>query len=348
MFSIQKYYKRRRNYSMKRVIKWGILSTASIAQKAIIPALQASENSEVYAIASESNKSKQAAETFNILKAYDSYMELLEDPDIEAVYIPLPNSLHKKWVIEAAKKGKHILCEKPAALNSADLREMEKACVENNVLFMEAYMYQFHPQHQRVKEIIASGEIGNVKHMTATFTFQLDLNTRDIRINPELGGGSIFDIGCYCIHASLYLLNQQPKEVYVSGDIPSNVGVDLTATGLLTFDNGITAGFHCSFDEPMSHHYEIFGTKGAIRVPFAFRPDLRDGEGIISVTNENGEMRQESVYGDQYLLQVEHFSTCILEQRPIYTGEQSNQNLSIIEACYQSLRTKKPVIIEKK
>ncbi len=332
---------------MKRVIKWGILSTANIAQKQIIPALQAAENNEVYAIASESNKSKQVAETLNIPKAYDSYMELLADPDIEAVYVPLPNSLHKKWVIEAANKGKHILCEKPAALHSADLREMTNACAENNVLFMEAFMYQFHPQHQRVKEIIASGEIGDVKHMRAAFTFQLDLNKSDIRINPELGGGSIFDIGCYCIHASLFLLDQEPKEVYVSGNITANVGVDLTASGLLTFDNGITAGFHCSFEEPMTHQYEIFGTKGAIRVPFAFRPDLRDGEGIISITDENGEAREEHVSGDQYLLQVEHFSTSILQQQPINKGKLSNKNLGVIEACYQSLRTKSPVRVEK-
>lgn len=331
---------------MNRVIKWGILSTASIAQKAIIPALKKSKNSEVYAIASENNKSKQTASLFNIPKAYDSYLDLLEDQEIEAVYIPLPNTLHKKWVIEAANKGKHVLCEKPAALKSDDLKEMINACKQNNVLFMEAFMYQFHPQHQSVKEIISSGEIGDVKHMTSAFTFQLD-NKNDIRLNSELGGGSIFDVGCYCIHASLFILNQEPKEVYVSGDIPSNLGVDITASGLLTFDNGSTAGFHSSFEEPMSNQYEVFGTRGSIQVPFAFRPDLREGKGTIRVTNENGITREESVYGDQYILQVEYFSQCILEQQPIYKGEQSIHNLKVIEACYQSLKNNKPAKIEK-
>ncbi|HAQ06782.1 MAG TPA: gfo/Idh/MocA family oxidoreductase, partial [Bacillus bacterium] len=143
-----------------RKIKWGILSTANIALTQVIPAIQRSAKAEVEAIASSNGKAEVAAAKLNIPRAYETYEELLQDPNIDAVYIPLPNSLHRKWVLEAARHGKHVLCEKPAALNAEEMIEMDRYCKEQNVLFMEAFMYQFHPQHERVKEIIASGEIG--------------------------------------------------------------------------------------------------------------------------------------------------------------------------------------------
>ncbi len=156
----------------------------------------------------------EVAKRFSIEKTYDSYEKLLDDPDIDAVYIPLPNHLHKKWVIEAAKKGKHILCEKPAAISSDEVREMENACKENGVLFMEAFMYYFHPQHERVKEIIDAGEIGDVSYMQAGFSFYLDegRRTNSIKMSDETGGGSIYDVGCYAIHSSeiFYDLSQKP------------------------------------------------------------------------------------------------------------------------------------------
>lgn len=319
---------------MDKVMKWGILSTANIAQQSIIPAIQHSKNSEVYGIASESGKATEVANSFQIQKAYDSYYALLEDPEIEAVYIPLPNALHKKWVIESAKKGKHVLCEKPAALNLSDLEEMVQTCAENDVFFMEGFMYQFHPQHQRVKEILSSGEIGEIRHINSVFTFQLDLSSNDIRLNRDLGGGCVFDVGCYCIHSSLLLLNQDPKQVYVSSNLSSSkTDVETTASGLLTFDKGVTMTFHCSFEEPMTHQYEIFGTKGSIRIPFAFRPDLREGEGVITVTDNNGTIREEQVYGDQYLLQIEHFVQSIQEKKADQTTNLSLRNLKLIEAC---------------
>ena len=140
-------------------IRYGILSTANIAQKELIPAIERSENAEVTAIASLSGKAAEVAKKFNIPKAYDSYEELLDDKDVDAVYIPLPNHLHKEWVIKAAEKGKHVLCEKPTALTVDETKELVKACQDNGVKYMEAFMYQFHTQHDRVKEIIASGEI---------------------------------------------------------------------------------------------------------------------------------------------------------------------------------------------
>src|SRR5699024_125214 len=146
--------------NMNQTIRWGVLSTAKIAQKELIPAIKRAVNAEVTGIASSSEeKAKEVAQKFSIQKVYSSYEQLLDDPEIDAVYIPLPNHLHKEWVIKAANKGKHILCEKPAAVNAAEFEEMQAVCEEQDVIFMEAFMYHFHPQHERVKEIIASGEI---------------------------------------------------------------------------------------------------------------------------------------------------------------------------------------------
>src|SRR5690625_3183065 len=155
----------------KTRVRWGILSTAGIAQKELIPAFQRSTNAEVVGIATRSSneKASEIAKKFGIKKTYDSYEKLLENPNIDAVYIPLPNHLHKKWVIKAAEKGKHILCEKPAAISANEVREMEVACKEHGVLFMEAFKYYFHPQHQRVKQIIDADEIGEVSYMQAGF-----------------------------------------------------------------------------------------------------------------------------------------------------------------------------------
>jgi xylose dehydrogenase (NAD/NADP) len=329
------------------IVNWGILSTANIAKKAVIPALQSIENAKVYAIASSNERVNEVAEEFEIPHIYTSYDELLDDPFIQAVYIPLPNTLHKEWVIKAAKKGKHVLCEKPAALTSGDAQEMVEACEQHNVLFMEAFMYQFQPQHPRVKEVISSGEIGEVRHIQSTFTFKLDFekNQHNIRLNPELGGGSMWDVGCYCVHSARFLLGQEPTEAFVTGDIHPTFNVDTKAAGILSFPKGVTVSFDCSFEQPMIEQYVVAGTKGTITVPYAFRSDRRlESIGEIIIKTEDGKQRTETYSGNQYELQVEHFSACILEnQKTMYTGQQTVNNIKVIEACYQSLYNGVPV-----
>ncbi|WP_335869557.1 Gfo/Idh/MocA family protein [Bacillus sp. 2205SS5-2] len=323
-------------------VNWGILSTANIARKAIIPALIDAENCEVRAIASSNAKVDEIAKEFDIPTVYKSYEELIDDNSIEVVYIPLPNALHKEGVLKAAARGKHILVEKPAALTSEDVEEMKRACEENDVLLMEAFMYQFQPQHQRVKEIIATGEIGEVRHLNSAFTFSLNFeeNRQNIRLNPELGGGSIWDVGCYCIHSTRMILEEEPTSVYVSGDIHPEFGIDTKATGILNFSNGVTATFYSSFEESMRNTYEVRGTKGSIFLPNAYRSDkVGEGEGEILITNESGETRTEMVKGQQYVMQVQHFSDCVLTgETPSYTITQTTQNIKTIEACYRSLR----------
>lgn len=187
------------------------------------------------------------AQELGISKAYDSYKKLLDDPDVNAVYIPLPNSLHAEWTIQAAKKKKHVLCEKPAALCEEDVRRMIETCEENGVLFMEAFMYQFHPQHERVKQLLADGEIGEVKYMCAHFSFYLQDRETNIRMNAKLGGGSLLDVGCYCVHSTRHILDAEPIELFVQSYVDPHRSVDLTANGWMRMENGVLAQFTCSF-----------------------------------------------------------------------------------------------------
>lgn len=333
---------------MSKSVRWGILSTAKIAQEAVIPAIVEAQIAEVIAIASNSGKAKEVASRFNIPKAYESYEELLNDPEIDAVYIPLPNSLHAEWTIKAANEGKHVLCEKPAALTEQELKEMVEACERNRVVFMEAFMYQFHPQHKRVKEILSSGEIGDVKLMRASFSYYMDPQEREknIRMNRALGGGSLYDVGCYCLHALRNILDTEPVKIYAEAVIDPDHQVDLLVNGVCELANGVKGVFDCSFDMVLRNKYEIVGTKGVIEVPGAFRPDLisPDEAGLIRITDSEGNTREEKIPGRQYVLEVEHFSQCVLEgKKPLYTGKSSLFNMRAIDACYESIRSGKAI-----
>ena len=320
-------------------VRWGILSTAKIAQKSLIPAFERANNAVVTGIASSSGKAEEAAAQFNITKAYSSYEAMLQDPDIDAVYIPLPNHLHKKWTIEAAKHGKHILCEKPASLTAEETKEMVDFCRESNVKFMEAFMYQFHPQHERVREIIKSGEIGEVKFMRASFSFFLAQPEGNIKMDPIKGGGSLYDVGCYAIHSIRNILGAEPVEVDVHANIDSDYQVDTSAFGYMKMENGVHAHFDCSFDMVFRAEYEVIGTEGQIKVPRAFRPDNHGGEGLV-IVHIGEETREEKIVADIYREEVEHISQVILENgEPSYSGENAIQNMRVIEACYQSIHT---------
>lgn len=188
---------------MGKKLRFGIMSTARIAKNSMIPGILKSELCEVEAVASrDAAKAKDLADRYKIGKSFGSYDELLADPEIDAVYIPLPNHLHKSWTIKAAEAGKHVLCEKPAALTVADVREMVEAARKNGVLFAEAFMYRYHPKHARVREIIEIGEIGELRGIHGSFTCSNADDKSNVRYSKEMGGGSIYDLGCYPISAA--------------------------------------------------------------------------------------------------------------------------------------------------
>ncbi|WP_342405613.1 Gfo/Idh/MocA family oxidoreductase [Brevibacillus sp. FSL K6-2834] len=328
--------------SQKRV-RWGVLSTARIAVNTMIPAILEADNAEVVAIGSRNEKVSEVSAKFKIPNVYNSYEEVLDDPEVDAVYIPLPNSMHKEWVLKAADKGKHILCEKPIALNAAETKEMIEHCQSRQVLLMEAFMYQFHPQHQVVKALLAANEIGTPRLIRANFTFRIEDRSRDYRLDPLLGGGSLYDIGCYCIHSIRNILQCEPKRLYVHSPRDPEFDVDMSAVAMLELDNGMLATFDCSFDMVRRERYEIVGTHGTIQVPRSYNlPEYFDGEGIVIVEKEDGVSRVEKVRGNEYKLEVEHFSQCVLDgSQPLYSGESILQNMKVIEACYESIRSGK-------
>jgi D-xylose 1-dehydrogenase (NADP+, D-xylono-1,5-lactone-forming) len=324
-----------------RKIRWGVLSTADIAQTQVIPAILRSDYAEIVGIASRGDKARDVAEKFSIPNYYNSYKKLLMNPEIESVYIPLPNHLHKQWVIEAAKHGKHVLVEKPAALTTEETQEMVKLCHENNVKFMEAFMYQFHPQHKRVQEIILSDEIGEIKFMRASFSFFLGDREANIRMNKEMGGGSIYDVGCYCIHAIRNILGSEPVSVEGFAELDPQTGIDLSAIVHMKLENGINCVFDCSFDMSFRQEYEIIGTKGRITVPAAYRPDVAGNQGVLNIQSEQGN-HTEILDGDQYKMQIDHFSKAIIDDfEPSYSAKNTLQNMRVIDACYQSIETRR-------
>src|SRR5699024_4788378 len=296
-------------------VKWGVLGTSGIAETQLLPAFRRSNNAEVVAIASQSNieKANELAETFEIENVYNSYEALLTDASIKAVYLPLPNHLHKEWAIKAAENGKHILCEKPAGLTAEEVKAIQKACEDNQVLFMEGFMYHFHPQHERVKELIASGTIGEVSSMRAAFTFHLtgEKRVNSIKLDRQKGGGSLYDVGCYAIHSIRNILGQEPESVYIQAQMNSDNDVDEAVHGYLQFSKGLHASFDVSFSAVNQRVYEVVGTEGLIRAPRAYRPDEYGGEAIVMLDKGNT-TQTERLYGDQYCLEVEHISEAIL------------------------------------
>jgi D-xylose 1-dehydrogenase (NADP+, D-xylono-1,5-lactone-forming) len=318
-------------------IRWGIMSAANIAFDQLVPALRRSGRAVVSAVAS---KSKGKAERFQVPTIYENYQELLNDPDIDAVYIPLPNSLHAEWAVKAMNHGKHVLLEKPAALTENEMLSIKKAAEDNGVVFMEAFMYQFHRQHTRVKELLQSNLIGQYQHVKAHFSWKLE-NNADIRLNRELGGGAMRDVGCYGFHAITQLVGFKPMKLSMIGKVHPEFGVDTTSTCVLIDDQLRTAEITASMELPFINRYEIIGSNGTIIVDSSFRPDVSDdGFGKITVKDDNGNIILfERWKDDQYLNQVEHFHECILNKKdPIYNANHSLEMARYLEKSYQSLQ----------
>lgn len=317
-------------------INWGILGAANIAFSELLPAIRRSQNGEVVAVAS---RNREKAIRFNTVKIYDTYEELLLDESIDAVYIPLPNALHKEWAIKAMNAKKHVLLEKPATLTLNEMKEISEAVKQNNVVFMEAFMYQFHSQHEYVKQLLTDGTIGDYQYVKAHFSFKLD-DPNDIRLNRALGGGALWDIGCYGIHALTQIVGMKPTEVSMVGKVDSNHQVDTTSVCFFTDEKNRCAEVSASFEGSFLDRYEIFGEKSTIIVESAFRPDVSEnGTGKVTLIDHDGHVIESRLYkDDQYLRQVEHIQDCIINhQDPKYNHHNSLEMVKYIESAYQSL-----------
>lgn len=317
-------------------VNWGILSAANIAFEQMVPALRRSKNSKVVAIAS---KTKAKAERFNIETIYETYEELLNDSNVDVVYIPLPNALHKEWIIKAAKAGKHVVVEKPAVLTAKDMDDIINVLNQTKTLFIEGFMYQYHKQHCEVKRLLNGDAIGEITHIKTHFSFLLQ-DREDIRMNKALGGGAFWDVGCYGMHAVTQLLNFEPKHYKMLSKIDAEKQVDLTSTCLMMDSQGRTAEVSASFEMPFENRYEIFGSEGIIVAEYAFRPDVsQTGAAIIKVLDVDGHEQSSKVFkDDQYVNQVEYFNECVLNgTKPKYSAENTKEMIELIESCYDSM-----------
>jgi len=318
-----------------RKVNWGIVSTAQIGLNKVIPAIQQTENGRVVAIASRTlGKAREAAKSLGIPESFGSYNELIESPSIDAAYIPLPNSVHREFTILAAEHGKHVLCEKSLALNAKECEEMVSICQSHKVWLMEAFMYRFHPQIVKLKEMVDAGIIGEVSVIRAAFRIaQADLS--NIRYKKELGGGALYDVGCYCINIIRLLLGGEPIRTRGSARFSDLTGVDETFAGMLDFP-GLKVGlFDCAFRSAFHQRLEVVGDGGTLELPTPFLPV---GTSEILRHREGGDERISVEPANSYKLMAEHFNQCILNDHPPHFPPTDGlNNMRVIDSLFSSV-----------
>jgi predicted dehydrogenase len=330
---------------MKNKVQWGVLGVAEIAVKKVIPAMQRGERSEVTAIASrDSKRAQQAAKQLGIPKAYGSYEELLADPEIEAIYNPLPNHLHVPWSIKAAEAGKHVLCEKPISMTVEEAQLLLNVRDRTGVKIEEAFMVRTHPQWRGVVEQIQADKIGKVRSISGCFSYN-NRDPKNIRNIREFGGGGLMDIGCYLIFTSRFIFGEEPTKVFGVIEEDPDLHTDVLASGVLYFPSGHSV-FTCSTQVVPYQKVQIFGTKGRIEVeiPFNAPPDRPCRIYIDDGADPAGRSAEalEYVTADQYTIQGDLFSESIREGRELPVPlEGSIKNMAIIEAVFRSAQSGK-------
>jgi len=334
------------NTSTKK-IRWGVLGYARIAHQHVIPAIVRSSNSVFHALASRNAANlNECKKQFNCPNLHDSYEALLRDPEVDAIYIPLPNSLHREWTIKAAEHGKHVLCEKPIALNAAECKEMIAVCKKHNVVFMEAFMYRYSDCTQKVLKVLRSGVLGDIKFIYATFRFPLTW-PNDVRMKPELGGGSLYDVGCYPLNFTGMIVDEiariqsaaagkavefGPSPTAISAQATKEEGVDVLFAGLLKYPNGLISSISSGFNAQKQLEAHIVGSNGVLYVPEPFF----EAAGHLVRTVDGKEVEKIAIEkSDRYRLQVEDFADAIMNKRaPYFRLVETQRNMEILDKLY--------------
>ena len=313
-------------------IKWGILGTANIARWGMIPGMKKADNCELYAIAGRSiQKAEKFRDEYGFQKAYGSYDELLDDEEVQAVYVPLPNDIHIKWVKEALKRKKHVLCEKPLALNAGEVEEMFETAKENGVFLMEAYAYLHSPYMASLKKDIESGIIGSVDYIESAFVTQG--YKEDFRLHKELGGGAMYDLGCYCTTMILSLIDSDVEFVKAVAEF-SDLDVDINTAAILRFKNDVKASFNVGMilgkdtDSRFDRLY-IHGSDGFIKSDVEYNAE---GEVNYKIYTKDGVIERNIFNPQNYSLEVMQLGNCILNgDKPFVTKEFSIKNAKLMD-----------------
>ena len=313
-------------------VSWGVLGCSDFARRRAIPAMLESSSVDLVGVASRSAEKAEAFRAlFDLRRAYPSYESLLEDPEITAVYLPLPAALHAEWMLRAAAHGKHCLCEKPFTSSAADAARVLDAFTGRGLFVGEAFMWRLHVQHRRARMWVERGRIGEVRLVRAAFSVRLTRRP-DIRLDPALGGGSVLDLGCYPVSAARFYFGDEPIAAYACGTVDPAYGVDMSMSGVLEFPHG-AAIIDSAFNLPYRTELEIVGEEGTIRMP---KPWLPDSEATVIINDKVETMPPEN----QYVTQFEFFSTCILEGIPPRFGpEDALAQMRALDAVLRSMRS---------
>ncbi|MEN0116293.1 MAG: Gfo/Idh/MocA family oxidoreductase [Agrobacterium cavarae] len=326
---------------MTQMIKWGVLGCAGIAAKAVIPAIQSSRLGRVAAIASrDAEKASAMATRFGIEKSYGSYEDLLSDPDIDAIYNPLPNHLHVPMTIKALEHGKPVLCEKPIALNAAQASELAEAQKAANLPVAEAFMVRHHPQWKKARAMVAEGRLGDVRSIQTIFAYYLD-DPKNVRNQADIGGGGLFDVGCYAINTARFLFDAEPLRAVALMENDPVFGTDRLTSGLLAFPEGRQLAFTCSTQLSLTQKVTVLGTRGRLEIPIPFNAPADQQTVLIFDDGRDlaGGGRQEIVIEpvDQYREQVDAFAEAVLSGTPLETGlDDAIANMKAIDALFRS------------
>lgn len=322
-------------------LRWGILGPGRIACSALIPAMHHAANAEPVAVASRAgSRAREIAARFSISRAYEGYEALLDDPEIDAIYIALPNGLHAEWVCKAAAAGKHVLCEKSVALSVEDAKRMRGACWSSGVLLMEGFMYRHHPQWAVVKEVVSSGQLGRVLSVDAHLSGHMP--PRDHRWDAGLGGGALFDVTCYGINAARFVLDAEPLSVQAMADWVKT-GADRNSKVIMSFPDGALASAWGSFAGQGGQSFRVVGAEGELWLDRPFVPHFDPVEVRI---RRGGQTDVIKVGGaNHYLHQVEYFSRCALSGEPLSgPGEDGVANVAVcVAARWSASRSGEPI-----
>jgi predicted dehydrogenase len=328
---------------MHKKLRWGVLSTANIGLKKVLPAMQKGEYTTVTAIASRDlAKAREAAKALGIPTAYGSYEQLLADPNVDAIYNPLPNHLHVPWTIQAAEAGKHVLCEKPLSLTVAEAKTLLAVRARTGVKIGEAFMVDCHPQWIRLRQLLGEGRIGELRSISGFFSY-FNINPANIRNQIECGGGALMDIGCYLVHASRYAFAEEPTRVVACIDRDPAMHTDRLTSAILDYPDG-QAIFTCSTQLVPYQRIHFLGTRGRIEIeiPCNAPPDrptrifIDDGKDLFG----GGITTETFPVCDQYTLQGDAFSKAVLEDTEVPVPiEEAIKNMAVIEAIFHSARS---------
>lgn len=326
--------------TIRTKVRWGILGAARVNER-LLPAIVEAENAELVAIASR--RPGAAAETLakygpdqTRVRTYDDLEALLNDAEVDAIYLPMSNHEHALWALRAIETGKHVLCEKPMALSVNDIIAIETAARRYRVIAMEGFMYRFHPQHARVQELLRSGLFGEVRSVRATYSFMMRAARRyRLELPIERGGGALWDIGCYAVHSARMFFEDAPMSVSaVSSYVGS--GADISTSGVIDFGRGRFAQFDFSFERARRSEYEVIGTQGGIKCHTVWQ--LPGDIPIISWWTEDGRHCEERLPpANHFRLEIEHFSDCVLKGRePALSLDDAKDNCQVLEAAMRS------------